>query len=243
MAKELLDRVAALLGLLLLSPLLLVLAFLTWRQDGAHPLYIAPRAARGGGAFRMVKLRSMLVNADKLGGSSTSGDDARITRVGQFIRRWKIDELSQLWNVLAGDMSLVGPRPQHLAEVESYTAEERGLLTVKPGITDFSSIVFADEGEILRGTGDPDLAYRQLIRPWKSRLGLFYIAKRSLSVDLQLILFTLVRIVARERALEGAARLLERLGADEKLVSVARRIVPLVPHAVPGMTMPFGFGE
>lgn len=240
MAKAILDRTAALLGLLLLSPLFLVLGFLVWRHDRHSALYIADRVARGGGTFRMVKIRSMVVGADRQGAASTAEDDKRITAVGHFIRRWKIDELSQLWNVLKGDMSLVGPRPQVVSEVATYTPEERGLLDVRPGITDFSSIVFADESEILRGSVDPDLTYRRLIRPWKSRLSLFYVSHSSIFVDLQLIALTLVRIVAPARALAGASRLLSGLGASEELVCVARRVAPLVPRAVPGMTEPFG---
>jgi hypothetical protein len=111
---------------------------------------------------------------------------------------------------------------------------------VKPGITDFSSIVFADEGDILRGASDPDLAYRRLIRPWKSRLGLFYAANHSIVVDLQLIALTVVRIVAMQAALEGVCRLLARLGAPADLVEFARRRAPLVPQAVPGRSEPFG---
>jgi len=237
--KAALDRLAAGLGLLLLSPLLGTLLFLVWRQDRQSPFYVAERAARGGGTFRMVKIRSMVANADRSGVASTSGDDRRITPVGAFIRRWKIDELSQLWNVLRGDMSLVGPRPQVMAEVATYTAQERGLLAVKPGITDFSSSVFADEGEILRGAADADLEYRRLIRPWKSRLGLFYAARANLAVDLMLIGLALVRIVSARRALDGVSALLARMGAPADLVEIARRQRPLEPAAVPGMAAPF----
>jgi len=239
MVKEVLDRFVALAGLLLLSPVFVVLGILVWRQDGHTPFYVADRVARGGGTFRMVKIRSMIVHADRLGASSTAGDDARITAVGRFIRRWKIDELSQLWNVLKGDMSLVGPRPQVPVEVATYTSEEKQLLAVKPGITDFSSIVFADEGDILRGAADPDLAYRRLIRPWKSRLGLFYVRHQSIWLDMQLIALTLARIVAPARALAGVCSVLARLGAPVELVHVARRRTPLVPDAVPGMREPF----
>jgi len=143
-----------------------------------------------------------------------------------------------LWNVLKGDMSLVGPRPNVERETASYTVVERRLLTVRPGITDFASIVFADEGEILAGRADPDLAYNQLIRPWKSRLGLFYVDHASMLLDLRLIWLTALAVVSRPRALKAVARLLERLGADEELVRIARRLEPLVPYPPPGADEP-----
>jgi lipopolysaccharide/colanic/teichoic acid biosynthesis glycosyltransferase len=114
----------------------------------------------------------MIKNADQSGVDSTGAADRRITPVGHFIRRYKLDEITQLWNVLKGDMSLVGPRPNVQRETDMYTGIERRLLSVKPGITDFSSIVFSDEGDILKDHADPDIAYNQLIRPGKSALGL-----------------------------------------------------------------------
>ena len=154
--------------LILLSVMLIV-----WLQDSHSPFYISPRVGQGGRMFRMVKLRSMAANADESEVDSTSANDSRITPVGHFIRRYKLDELTQLWNVLIGNMSLVGPRPNVERETRLYTAEERRLLTVRPGITDYASIVFSDEGAILKDEPDPDLSYNQLIRPWKSRLSLF----------------------------------------------------------------------
>jgi lipopolysaccharide/colanic/teichoic acid biosynthesis glycosyltransferase len=182
----------------------------------------------------MVKLRSMVINADKSGVDSTSANDRRITPVGRFIRRYKLDELTQLWNVLLGDMSLVGPRPNVERETNLYTMEEKGLLVVRPGITDFSSIIFSDEGDILKDKSDPDLAYNQLIRPWKSRLGLFYIQKHNLLLDVNLILLTLVAIISRERALSRVSCLLEQLGAEDSLARIAMRAEPLVPTPPPG---------
>lgn len=226
------------MGLVALSPVLLLVCALVWLSDGHSPFYIAERARRGG-SFRMVKIRSMIVDAERRGASSTAGDDRRITPVGHFIRRWKIDELSQLVNVLTGDMSLVGPRPEVMSEVATYSDVEMELLAAKPGITDFSSIVFADEGEILRGRADPVLAYRQLIRPGKSRLGLFYVRHQTIWLDLQLIVLTLVRIVSPARALQGVCRVLEARGAPDELISLARRSCPLVPQAVPGRSEPF----
>ena len=111
----------------------------------------------------------MIINADSSGVDSTSATDSRITSIGHVIRRFKLDELTQLWNVFLGDMSLVGPRPNVRKETDLYTIPEKLLLTVRPGITDISSIIFSDEGDILANKKDPDLAYNQLIRPWKSR--------------------------------------------------------------------------
>jgi lipopolysaccharide/colanic/teichoic acid biosynthesis glycosyltransferase len=182
----------------------------------------------------MVKLRSMIIGADSSGVDSTSHGDLRITAVGSFIRRYKLDEVTQLVNVLRGDMSLVGPRPNVRRETDLYTDVECGLLSVKPGITDFASIVFADEGEVLDGHDDPDIAYNQLIRPGKSRLGLFYIEHRSIWVDLRICLLTGVGIVSRERALLGVSELLAELGANRELVALATRHHELQPNPPPG---------
>ena len=188
MLKRLLDIVVAASVLLVASPVLVIFLFLVWLQDRHSPFYVAYRVGKDEVQFRMVKIRSMVINADKTGVDSTSANDGRITTVGQVIRRYKLDELTQLWNVLTGDMSLVGPRPNVRRETELYTPEEKTLLTVKPGVTDFSSIVFSDEGEILRDYADPDIAYHQLIRPWKSRLGIFYVERQSFVLDMKLIL-------------------------------------------------------
>ncbi len=234
MLKRLIDLVVSISALLLLWPLILLFMVLVWLQDFRSPFYIAPRVARGGGTFRMVKLRSMVVNADKSGVDSTSSGDMRITTVGRIIRKLKLDELTQLWNVAKGDMSLVGPRPQVQRDVDLYTNDERGLLAARPGITDFSSIVFADEGDILDGRDDPDLAYQQLIRPWKSRLGLFYIENQSVLLDLELVGLTVLNAVSRRAALARVHGRLLKLGAPKKLASVALRLEPLSPHAPPG---------
>jgi lipopolysaccharide/colanic/teichoic acid biosynthesis glycosyltransferase len=209
--KRLLDLVASCLGLVVGSVVLVPALVVIWLQDRHSPVYIAPRTGRGGRPFQMVKLRSMRILADQVGGPSTAGDDPRVTPVGRWVRRWKLDELPQLWNVLKGDMSLVGPRPQVPAEVAHYTVAERELLSVRPGMTDLASIVFADEGEILRGADDPDLRYNLVIRPWKSRLGLLYVRQGpSLLLDLRLIWLTIVATVARGVALREVAALVRR---------------------------------
>lgn len=232
--KRTIDFLASLVGLTILSPLLLVVAVAIWVEDRHSPFFFGKRVARGGGSFRMVKFRSMVVNAWKSGVSSTSATDRRITRVGSLIRRAKLDELPQLWNVLVGDMSLVGPRPQVEVDASMYTDEERRMLTVRPGITDLASIVFADEGEILAGATDPDLRYNQVIRPWKSRLALLYVDRRSVSVDLRLIFLTLAAASSRAYALGGVAKILERWDADPMLRRMAARREPLAECPPPG---------
>lgn len=233
--KRLFDVVVAFVGLAVLSPVLAPVAVLVWLQDFQSPFYVANRVGKGGRLFQMFKLRSMIVNADKSGVSSTSGNDKRITPVGHFIRRFKLDELTQLINVLIGDMSLVGPRPNvKFGGTDSYTALESRLLLVDPGITDFASIVFSDEGDILKGSEDPDVAYNQLIRPGKSSLGLFYIDNRSHAVDLKLCFYTVLAIVSRERALKGVVGLLQKLGASPELLLIASRRAPLMPMPPPG---------
>jgi lipopolysaccharide/colanic/teichoic acid biosynthesis glycosyltransferase len=230
------DILGASVGMLLCSPLLVAVMLAIWLQDRRSPFYIAPRAARGSGTFRMVKFRSMVVDADKIGGSSTAATDRRITPIGQFVRAYKLDELIQLWNVLKGDMSFVGPRPQVLTDAGLYTDAEQRMLTVRPGITDPASIVFSDEGEILKGSTDPDLLYNQIIRPWKSRLALLYIDNRSFLFDTWLILLTAVAIASRRTALQAIQRLLQRWGADPLVLRMACREDPLLPYPPPGAT-------
>jgi lipopolysaccharide/colanic/teichoic acid biosynthesis glycosyltransferase len=232
--KRLSDIFLSALGLLLASPLLLPVMFLVWWQDKHSPFYVAPRTGMNDRPFRMVKLRSMISNADKSGVDSTGSNDRRITPVGQFIRRYKLDELTQLWNVLKGDMSLVGPRPNVKRETDLYTSLERRLLEVRPGITDFSSIVFSDEGDILKDHPDPDIAYNQLIRPGKSLLGLFYIEHRNLWVDARLIVLTAIAVISRERALDGVHRVMRARGAPPELLELASRKQLLRPMPPPG---------
>jgi lipopolysaccharide/colanic/teichoic acid biosynthesis glycosyltransferase len=232
--KRLLDFTLSLTGLIISSPVLVPIIIIVWLHDWHSPFYIAMRVGKGEKLFRMVKLRSMIINAHKSGVDSTSSNDNRITGVGRFIRRYKLDKLSQLWNVLIGDMSLVGPRPNVKRETDLYTSPEKKLLTVKPGITDFSSIVFSDEGEILKDQSDPDIAYNQLIRPWKSRLGIFYIENRSMSVDIRLIYLTVIAVLSRDEALKRISIMLHNLNADPALVKVAQRKEVLIPSPPPG---------
>jgi lipopolysaccharide/colanic/teichoic acid biosynthesis glycosyltransferase len=193
--KRLFDLVVSAIALVLLSPLLAVLALLIKRHDGGPVLYAGRRVGKDGKPFGMYKFRSMVLNADRIGGSSTPDDDPRITPIGRFLRRSKLDELPQLINVLKGEMSIVGPRPQVQWAVDLYTPEQREVLTVPPGITDYESVRFPNEGEILKGSTDPDRDYMEKIHPEKMRLSLEYVRNRSLLTDLKVILQTSLAIL------------------------------------------------
>ena len=197
MLKRAFDVLASAVGLIVLSPLFLAIA--VWiKLDSRGPVfYRGWRAGRGGKPFRIVKFRSMVTEADRRGGPTTSDDDPRLTPSGRFIRRLKLDELSQLVNVLLGQMSLVGPRPEVVDKVERYSDDERRVLAVRPGITDWASIWNSDEGAVVAGAPDPDEAYEKVIRPTKLKLQLDYCRNRSFATDLKIILFTLIKILRR----------------------------------------------
>jgi lipopolysaccharide/colanic/teichoic acid biosynthesis glycosyltransferase len=232
--KRTIDLIFSLLGLILTSPILVPVMFLVWRQDRHSPFYVAERVGKNFVSFKMVKLRSMVKNADSNGVDSTSANDMRITPIGQFIRKYKLDELTQLWNVLKGDMSLVGPRPNVKRETDLYTEEEKGLLAVKPGITDFASIVFSDEGDILTGQKDPDVAYNQLIRPGKSKLALYYVKNINIRTDFVLLFLTVIAVLSRANALSLTSKYLGFVRAPQDLIEIAIRDTPLVPTPPPG---------
>ena len=232
--KRIFDLLASGFGLLFISPVLVPVIFLIWWSDKHSPFYVATRVGKKGKPFRMVKLRSMVVGADTSGVDSTASNDRRITPIGKVIRRYKLDEIMQLWNVLLGDMSFVGPRPNVQREVDLYTDVERPLLDVKPGITDISSIVFSDEGDILKLHADPDIAYNQLIRPGKSILGLIYVDHQSFLLDLRLCVLTIVSIVGRRFALSAIHKILLQFDAPNDVIRMALRIDPLFPLPPPG---------
>ena len=194
-AKRLFDLVFSTLGLIVLSPVLLAIVVAIKRESPGPALYKGTRVGLNGALFKMNKFRTMVINADKIGGSSTPEDDPRITRVGRFLRRYKLDELPQLINVFKGEMSFVGPRPQVKWAVDLYTPEERQVLTVRPGITDYASLRFPNEGEILKGSTDPDKDYMEKIHPEKMRLSLEYVRTRSMGLDIKIIFQTLAAIV------------------------------------------------
>lgn len=232
-----LDKLIAVLILVVASPILVPVLFLVWLQDRKNPMYIGQRVAQHGhGTFGMYKVRSMVTNADKSGLASTSSEDKRITPIGRFVRRAKIDELGQLINVLYGEMSFVGPRPQVPNDVSLYTDVEKRLLSVRPGITDLASITFSDEGDILAPFEDADLAYNQRIRPWKSRLALIWVDNKSAWLYFRCLYLTFLAVVKKPKARTGVVETLERINVDPQLISVARREATLEPHAPPGST-------
>lgn len=206
-----------------------------WLYDLNSPFYIARRVGKDGKIFRMIKFRSMILNADKTGIVSTSSNDSRLTPIGKIIRKYKIDELLQLINVIKGEMSLVGPRPNVELEVKLYTIEERKILSVKPGITDFSSIIFSDLNEILKEHPNVNLSYNQLVRPWKSRLAILYVLNNSLILDLKLILITVIGIFNRKMSLKLVNSILKKVSSDEVLIKVSLRQDTLYPYPPPGM--------
>ena len=234
MIKRFFDIVFSIILILLFSPLLLLFSILIWKQDWHSPFYVADRVGRNENIFKMIKFRSMIVNADKSGVDSTSANDNRITSLGRFIRKYKIDELPNIFNIFLGQMSFVGPRPNVKRETDLYTTEEKILLSVRPGITDIASIVFSDEGNILENSKDPDLDYNQLIRPWKSRLGIFYVNNMTLLLDVKLIFLTAISIISKNFALKSVNKMLVKLSTDNKLIEISKRESQLIPHSPPG---------
>lgn len=199
--KRLFDLVLSSLILLVVGPVMGVIA-LVIRRDGGPALYRSPRVGRHSQRFHILKFRTMILDADKVGPLSTAADDPRITRVGAWLRQRKLDELPQLFNVLAGSMSLVGPRPQIAEDVADYSPQEMAILSVRPGITDWASIQYRDEGEILKGSADPHGEYIRSIRPGKVRLGLAYVQHRSLRVDAQILALTALALFDHDAAVK-----------------------------------------
>lgn len=204
MLKRSFDLVVALLGLTLLLPVLVVLCVLIRLGSPGPIFYRGIRTGLGGARFRIFKFRTMVVNAEQIGGCSTADGDPRVTKVGRWLRKYKFDELPQLLNVVAGDMSFVGPRPEVPLYTDMYTPAERKILTVRPGITDFATLWNPDEGAQLASEPDPDKAYLEKIRPTKIKLQLEYVARCSMATDLKIIFATL-GIVGR-KAFTGEAR-------------------------------------
>ena len=224
MLKRTFDIFFSITGLLIFSPIIILTIIFIWIYDFKNPFYTPLRMGKNMIPFKMYKFRSMVINADNNGVTSTAGNDKRITPIGKIIRRFKLDEISQFINVLLGDMSFVGPRPQVVDHViNQYTDMEKNLLIVKPGITDISSIVFSDEGDILKDSKDPDGDYNLMIRPWKSKLGIIYVEKSTIILDIKLIIITIIALLNKQIALNYINKLLIKLNVDKELIYICLR--------------------
>lgn len=188
------DILFATLGLVILSPLLIFVYVAIVLESRGGGFYRQERTGRYGKPFRLIKFRSMYVNADKHGLITVGGHDNRITRVGYYIRKYKIDELPQLFNVVKGDMSIVGPRPEVKKYTDLYTEEQRKILDVRPGITDYASIKYVDENEILGTSDNPERTYIEHIMPDKIKLNMIYISQNGIKEYFKIIFLTLANI-------------------------------------------------
>ena len=189
------DIVLSCLGLLLLSPLFVVVAVWIVIDNPGPIFYRQMRVGKDGKDFGLLKFRSMRIGADKESLITIGEHDSRITRAGYYIRKYKLDELPQLWNVLVGDMSLVGPRPEVRKYVDMYTDEQRLVLSVRPGITDYASIEYIDENRLLAQAEDPDRTYIEEIMPAKIALNMRYIEHQTLGEYLKIIFLTFAKII------------------------------------------------
>lgn len=194
--KRLFDITVSLIGLLITLPLSLLIGLLIFLDSGSPVIYKATRVGKGGKNFLMYKFRTMVKNADKIGGPSTSADDPRLTKIGIFLRKYKLDELPQFVNILLGDMSFVGPRPEVPSEVLLYDIiAKNAILSVRPGLTDLASIADLHEEEVLRGSKDPHQTYKEKIQPQKIKLQLEYIQKKSFWLDIKILIKTFLNVV------------------------------------------------
>ena len=198
MVKRAFDFIAALVGFILTAPIFFAIAFAIKLDSPGPVFYKGLRVGKQGKEFRMFKFRSMVQNADKIGGPSTAGDDPRLTRMGKFLKKFQLDELPQLINVIKGEMSIVGPRPEVPSEVKSLDFGTRKImLSVKPGITSLATLANPHEGEILKGSKDPHKTYVEKIKPEKIRLNLEYVRKKSFWLDMKIIIETFFVAVFR----------------------------------------------
>ena len=195
MIKRLFDIIVSFLGLVFLSPVFLIIGLMVKLDSEGPVFYRGVRVERFGKQFRIFKFRTMVRDAEELGGPSTAADDPRLTRTGRFLRKYKLDELPQLISILRGEMSFVGPRPEVKMYVDMMSEEEKKIiLSVKPGLTDLASLENMSEGERLRGSKDPEKDYLEKIRPTKIRLQKEYVKTRSFILDIKILLYTLWRI-------------------------------------------------
>ncbi|HRS54369.1 MAG TPA: sugar transferase [Bacteroidales bacterium] len=195
--KRIFDILFSFCILIILLPIILIISLIIYLYDKGPVFYKAPRVGKNGKLFKMYKFRTMVKNADKIGPSSTTKSDNRITKVGKFLRKTKLDELPQFINVLLGEMSIVGPRPDVKQFTDLFTEEEKIILSVKPGITDYASIWNSNEAKILEGSDDPDKTYMEVIWPEKKQLQIKYVKERSFTTDIKIIILTLLALLKK----------------------------------------------
>jgi lipopolysaccharide/colanic/teichoic acid biosynthesis glycosyltransferase len=197
MVKRTFDLIISLFFIILFSPVLVLVSLVILSGRNGGIFYFQNRVGKGNRDFKIIKFRTMHPGSDKKGLITIGGNDSRITAPGMFLRKYKLDELPQLFNVVAGDMSLVGPRPEVRKYVELYTSEQKKVLDVKPGITDYASIRYADENEMLGKASDPEKEYVEKIMPAKLLLNLQYIKDASFITDIKILINTVIRILIR----------------------------------------------
>ncbi|WP_281950374.1 sugar transferase [Nitrosophilus kaiyonis] len=193
--KRLIDFILSLIGLILLLPVFIIIAMLIKNEDGGSIFFKQIRVGQNGKFFKIYKFRTMVENAEKIGAQVTKGNDPRITKIGKFLRKYKLDELPQLINVLKGDMSLVGPRPEVPKYVKAYKKEYEDILKVKPGITDYAALEYIDEEKVLKDAKNTEKVYLENILPEKIKYYQKYIHDISFLTDLKLILRTIAEII------------------------------------------------
>ena len=195
MLKRLFDLFFSLVGVIVLLPLLLLISIWVTLDSKGGIFYFQERVGKNGKGFKLLKFRTMFIGADKEGLLTVGAKDRRVTNAGYWLRKYKLDEMPQLINVLVGDMSLVGPRPEVRKYVNLYSNDQLRVLQVKPGITDFASIEYANENELLAGVDEPDKVYVNEIMPAKLLLNLKYINSPGLLTDCKIILLTLLKVI------------------------------------------------
>jgi lipopolysaccharide/colanic/teichoic acid biosynthesis glycosyltransferase len=193
MLKRTFDIFFSIIGILIIFPIMLLLFFIVIIESKGNAIYIQKRVGKDKRDFKLYKIRTMYINSDKHGQLTIGKNDSRITKTGAFLRKYKIDEFPQLINILIGDMSFVGPRPEVRKYVEMYNSEQQKVLSIRPGLTDFASLQYYDENEQLSKYDDPEQAYINIIMPHKLKLNLEYIGKKSFVEDIKIILRTFLK--------------------------------------------------
>lgn len=227
------QRMFAVVIFVLLSPVLLTLIVFTWLYDRENPFYLPYRVGIKGKLFKMIKLRTMFVGADRVNIVATATNDSRLTFIGKLVRPLKLDEFFQLINVIKGDMFLIGPRPQLISEYKSFTEAEKHIVDVKPGMSDFASIFLSKMEILLSKYEDTYEAYFNLCRPIKSRLALFYVKHKSFVVDILLLFYTFTNFISHKWTIKHMAKTISKLGDCGVPCEVLSGKVNLYPMNLP----------